>query len=314
MSARHRTSDRTTPLRRSTWLVLALVCASASLHADVERGRALARQARKQLLDGRPQLALETLEQARVDWPGSPLVANLMADALAAADRPTDALVEYEKGMQDDYVHHALFNRAVAGHTATERMLTEAGVPADPQGLPEDAASGQMLEVIEQGIEMLDTVRHDFVSALDLQYDAPTGESIAAVNRRIADLEEMAELLRQQQEEQQDQEQQEENEDEQSQDGDDQQQDQQQDDQQDEQQDEEEQEQEQEQQQDQSSEDQESQPQDDEGGEQDEPQPASLSPEQMQRLLDQLEELEQRALQLQKAKQWREREKAERDW
>jgi hypothetical protein len=298
--------------------LLALPALAGTARADQEAGIVLTRRAQAALAAGDGERALELLAQARVEWPGSPVVANTIADAQRELGRYAEALAEYERGMRDEYAHHALFNRAVTRHRMAETGLGAAGVPADVAALPE-GPQPDMLQAIERALPELAAATDDFLEALDRRQDDAARQSVAALNRRTDALRAMqAELRRRQQEQEQDDEE----------DGQDQPQDEPQDqDEQDPQQEQDPQDQpqdtqdpsDQQDQQDQPQDQPQEQPQDQESQEpqpQDEAQasPRELSPEEVQRLLDRLEQLEQEARAMQKAREAAQRQAVEKDW
>jgi hypothetical protein len=299
---------RASRLLRAT--LLALPALAGTARADQEAGIVLTRRAQAALAAGDGERALLLLAQARVEWPGSPVVANTIADAQRELGRYAEALAEYERGMRDEYAHHALFNRAVTRHRMAETGLGAAGVPADVAALPE-GPQPDMLQAIERALPELAAATDDFLEALDRRQDDAARQSVAALNRRTDALRAMqAELRRRQQEQEQDDE---------EDDGQDQPQDERQDQEQDEQDPQQEQDpQDPSDQQDQQDQPQE-QPQDQESQEpqpQDEAQaaPRELSPEEVQRLLDRLEQLEQEARAMQKAREAAQRQAVEKDW
>jgi hypothetical protein len=297
---------------------LALLAGPA--RADQEAGIVLTRRAQAALADGDGERALELLAQARIEWPGSPVVANTIADAQRELGRYAEALAEYERGMRDEYVHHALFNRAVTRDRMAESGLEQAGVPADVAALPE-GPQPDMLAAIGRALPELAAATDDFLDALDHRPGAAARESVAALNRRTDALRAMQDELRRREQEQ-DQDQDQEKQDQQQQDPQDQEpqdQDQDQDQQpQDQQQDQEQQDQQDQDQQDQDQ-DQQDQPQD-EAQQEPQPQdgaqatPRQLSPEEVQQLLDRLERLEQEARTMQKRREAAQRQAVEKDW
>ncbi|MGQ0552662.1 MAG: tetratricopeptide repeat protein [Planctomycetota bacterium] len=193
-----------------------LLLASGVARADEDRGRELLREAQRLLAAGQAEPALEVLERARVEWPGSALVANTLGDALLAAGRHAEALAEYERGLRDGLQGRARFNRGVTRHRQAESWLSEAGVPLDPAGLPE-GPQPELLTAIERAQPELVGATEEFFAALDggqlaegagksgTSGDAAAAarQSIGALNRRLDGLRAMAEELRRRQEEQQ---------------------------------------------------------------------------------------------------------------
>jgi Ca-activated chloride channel family protein len=294
---------------RSSVLLLALLAGAwlaPAARADEQAGLILARRARAALTAGDPEQALELLAQARVEWPGSPLIANTLADAQRELGRYNEALAEYERGMREGYEHHARFNRAVTRHAMAQGTLEQAGVPLEVTGLPE-GPQPEMLTAVEQALPELSAARDDFLASLDHSPEPAARESVGALNRRIDRLNEIAEELRRRQEEQEQDEQQDERDEPEDEPEDQGQQDQDQQDQ-DASPDEE-----------QPSEDPaQDQPQDQDAP-QDEPQPTpaqpqELSAEQVQQLLDRLESLEKEARALQKLREEARRQPVEKDW
>ena len=314
-------------------LMLAAVPAAAQEAGGGERrGLALARQARAALLAGDATGAEKLLEQARVEWPGSPLLAALSGDVMVASEAWSRALADYGDAVtadDDALTRHALFNRAVTASTSAEAALAEAGVPLDPAGLPEQGAPPGLIPALEAGIPAVRRARDDFLAANDLAPGDAARRSIAALNRRLDDLEQMLDELRQREEDEGDEqgdeqgdegeqgEQGDQQDGEQGQDGDRRQGDDGQPD--DGGQDE--------------PEDQQDPPDEEQGEDQPSPeqqQPdgqdpeappeqapgdlTDLTPEEMQRLIEQLENLERRARELQKARQERNRRAPEKDW
>lgn len=315
--------------------VLAIGWCAPSAAADDQRGLVLARQARRALLAGDLRGAAKKLEQARVEWPGEPLLETLQGDLEVAEQQWGAAHAAYGASLeaveagtapsaQGPRRRHALFNRGVSAVTDAEAALAAAGVPLDPQAIPEDAQAPQLVEAIEANLPKLQGARDDFVAANDSAADAATRQSIAALNERIDDLEQMLADLREQQENEEDEgedgEEGDPSEDSEPQEGDDQSGDEQQPPQDqppegDESQEPEE-EQEQEEPQDADPSEDEEQEQPDESESQPTPgeQPQAMSNEQMQRILDKLEELEERAREIQKFRAAYERKAPVKDW
>ena len=311
---------RAVPVLPLAIALLALLSPPAA--ADEDRGVQLVREAQAAMAAGEHERAIELLRQARVEWPDAPLVANTLADALREQGDYPAALAEYLRGQEGGLEHHAQFNRAVTRHLLAEQTLEKAGVPADVGALPE-GPQPEMLAAIEQAHGQLDRATEDFLASLDSQPGPAARESIEALSRRGEALDAIAEELRRRQQEQQQEQQQGQG---------DQQQDQQQ------KPDEQEQQQQDQQQQQQQSDGEEQQPPDQPPEQQDqqqqepsessdqqqqtpppqagEPQsePRELSPEEVQQLLDRLDQLEQQARELQKAREAGRRRPVEKDW
>ena len=311
--------SRPLPLRSRLLPLLAVILLAPTAAADEERGTALVREAQAAMAAGEHERAVELLRQARVEWPDAPLVANTLADALREQGDYAAALAEYLRGQEGGLEHHAQFNRAVTRHLLAEQVLEQAGVPADAGALPE-GPQPEMLAAIEQARAQLDRATDDFLQSLDTRPEPSARESIEALSRRAEALDTIAEELRRRQEDQQ-QQQQEQGQGDQQQEQDEDQKEQQQDEQQQEQQ---QSEGEQEQPQDQPPEPQDQQDQAESDGEEQpspppqagEPQgePRELSPEEVQQLLDRLDQLEQQARELQKAREAGRRRPVEKDW
>jgi len=301
-------------------ILLALLLLAPVTVADEDRGILLTRDAQRLIAEGRAEEAVALLEQARVEWPDSPVVAQTMADAQLAMGNFGEALAEYERGSQGGYEHRSRFNSAVTLDVMAEARLVAANVPLDPAGLPE-GPQPEMLTAINEALPVLDGARGEFLRSLDESPDVALGappdaaarESIGAVNRRIDELREMAEELQRRQDEQEQQENQDGDEDEEQQDEDDEQQEQ------DQQEGDEDQEPG-----DQQDEDQEGQePDEGEGEPDDQPQdgsegepaePRLLSREEVQQLLEKLEELEKEGRELRKLREAARRRTVEKDW
>lgn len=289
-------------MRRLAMGACAVLLLASRAAADELRGQQLVRDAQAAMAAGDNDHAVELLKQARVEWPGSPLVANTLADALRELGRYPEAITEYERGQRDELQHHALFNGAVTRHLLAEQQLEQAGVPADAAALPE-GPQPEMLAAIEQSIGQLERATESFLDSLEQQPDEAARESIEALGRRTEALGQMAEELRRRQEQQQKQ-----------QDQDQKNQDQKQDQQQDQKQDQQKQDQQQQdqQQQDQEKQDEQQQKEPEEGEPQGETR--ELSPEEVQQLLDRLDQLEKQARELQKAREAVRRKPVEKDW
>jgi len=305
-------------------IVAALVCTAPGLRADEVLGRKLTRQAQQALEQGNPERALELIQQARIEWPGSPVVAHTLADARYRQGDYAGALLEYDKGSGGAHAFRAFFNQGVTLNARGEQGLTEAGVPLDPAGIPADVDPGPMLQAIDAALPDLESARGRFLESLDEQSDTSARESVASLNKRMDDLREMKEILEEMQEEQEDQESEDQEE------GDEQSEDEQEDGEQDDEgEQDEQQEGDQPQDQDQDQEPQEGEPdqQQDQQGEQDQQEPTDpqdvppmegqqtqLTPQEMQSLLEQLEELEERAQALQRIRRAQQRKGVEKDW
>ncbi|GJM22847.1 MAG: hypothetical protein DHS20C15_27620 [Planctomycetota bacterium] len=323
----------------SRYLVALIVLFVAPiLRADQDSGLKLLHQARAAARAGDDARALELIEAARIEWPGSPLVAHEFADRLLDDGAFDAALVEYSKGSGAPYAFRAAFNKGVARHREAETALTEAGVPADPQGLSDDADPAPLIAAIDAATPQLQSARRDFLEALAEHSDERARDSVAALTQRLDELAEMRERLEEQQQEN-DQEQNEDSDDQQqdSNDQDDQDDQEQQDDQQDpnDQQNPDDQQQNQDQQnpegddpeddqQDEPEGQEEPPPEEEEGGEQDEQQPPPepepeqeqrrLTPQQLQELLATLDKLEEEAQRLEAQRRAANRRSVEKDW
>ncbi|MHC4845799.1 MAG: tetratricopeptide repeat protein [Planctomycetota bacterium] len=304
------------------WLVpIALLLLAPLASADENRGILLTRDAQKLIAEGRAEEALLLLEEARVEWPDSPVVSQTLADAQLMLGNFGEALAEYERGSRDGYEHRSRFNSAVTLDVMAETRLSAANVPLDPAGLPE-GPQPEMLTAINEALPVLEGSRGEFLRALDETADgalaAAARESIGAVNRRIDDLREMAEELQRRQDEQEDEES--EDQDEEQEEGDEESDEEQDDQEGDEEQDEEQQPGEnenEEPQDDQQPDEGEGDPdeQDQEGGEQPEPsEPRLLSREEVQQLLEKLDELEKEGRELRKMREAAARRTVEKDW
>lgn len=192
-------------MRPAALLLLAALALPA--RADEARGLALAREARARLLAGEPQAALELLDRARIELPGDARVACTRGDALLAAGRPQEAQAEYERALSGPQSHHAHFNRGVARHGQAEAGLAQAGVPADVAALPEGPQPA-MLQAVQAARPALAGARDDFLEALDLRDEPAARESLAALNRRLDALQAIEEELRRREEQQRQQDQQ----------------------------------------------------------------------------------------------------------
>jgi len=316
-------------MRRLALVAAAWALLASTAAADDERGLQLVREAQAAMAKGDDEHAVELLKQARVELPGSPLVANTMGDALRDLGRYPEAITEYQRGQNGDLQRHAEFNRAVTRHLMAEQALQQASVPADVGALP-DGPQPEMLQAIEQANGQLRQATNEFLDTLQREPDGSARESLEALGRRSDALAAMAEELRKRQQQdqknqdqkKQDEQKQDQQQDQKSQDQknqDQQQQDQQQQDQQ--QQDQQQQAQQQDQQQDQQKQDQAQQDQQQQQADQQEQQPAEpsgppreLSPEEVQQLLDRLDKLEQQARELQKAREAVRRKPVEKDW
>lgn len=299
--------------------LVALSVLTSPVMADEGAGRMLVRQAQQALAEGDPDTAIALIEQARIEWPGAPVIAHTLADARYRQGDYAGAILEYDKGMAGRLAFRAFFNKGVALYALAERDLESAGVPLDPAGLPADVDPGPMIEAIDEGLKTLEYCRSQFLDALVDQEEtlnsesAAARESIAAINQRMDDLREMKEELEKRQEDQEQQDNEEGEDDqksdeEESEDGEEQQ---------DQQQDGENQEQD--------SGENESEQQQGEGEQPEEPsepqqtesvpgQQTQLTPQEMVKLLEQLEELEDRARALQRIRRAQQRTEVERDW
>jgi len=297
-------------------LLLALLLLAPLASADEDRGILLTRDAQRLIAEGLAEEAVLLLEQARVEWPDSPVVSQTMGDAQLRLGNFAQALTEYERGSQEGYEHRSRFNSAVTLDLMAETRLAAANVPLDPAGLPE-GPQPEMLTAINESLPVLDGSLGEFLRALDessdATIDASARESIGAVNRRIDDLREMAEELQRRQDEQ-DQEDggDEEQESDEEQEQDDQEGDGEGDEDQEQKPGDEEQQDEQQQEPEEGEGDEDSQPQD--GAEGPPAEPRLLSSEEVQQLLEKLEELEKEGRELRKMREAARRRTVEKDW
>lgn len=181
--------------------------AAAPLRADVEEGIRLLRAARQSLDQGDSGAALTLLDQAYIELPFSveeDLVYHGRADAYAAEGRYAEALDQYRKAMLRPSAHRARFNSGVLQSRLAEQALQEAGVPLDPAGIPAEADPAPLIEAIEQNMPLLKESRLQFMEALRLQPDAAGRESASALTERLDDLNEMLDELQQREQDQQD--------------------------------------------------------------------------------------------------------------
>jgi hypothetical protein len=114
------------PLRapRATVVALALALLAGVARADEQRGLQLVREAQAALAGGEVERGLELLHQARTEWPGAPLVAATLADALRELGRYDESIAESERvAAEGELRRHALFNRAVTRHLLAEQQL-----------------------------------------------------------------------------------------------------------------------------------------------------------------------------------------------
>jgi len=191
--------------------MLVQLCLAAAASADVGEGVRLLRQARQSLEQGDAEAALVLLDQAYIELPFSAeeeFVYHERADAYAADGRYDEALSEYGKALNRPSAHRARFNSGVLQSRLAEEALEAAGVPLDPAGIPADADPAPLIEAIELNIPRLEEARMQFMEALRLSPDAEARESVAALTERLDDLAEMLEDLRnREQEENEDEEQ-----------------------------------------------------------------------------------------------------------
>lgn len=293
------------------------LCLTAAASADVGEGVRLLRQARQSLEQGDAEAALVLLDQAYVELPFSAeeeLVYHERADAYAADGRYDEALNEYGKALHRPSAHRARFNSGVLQSRLAEEALEAAGVPLDPAGIPVDADPAPLIEAIEQNIPRLEEARLQFMEALRLSPGAEARESVSALTERLDDLAEMLEELRKrEQEENEDEEGDEEQDDEGEEENDDEQDD--------------------EQESDDEQEPSEGDPEDEEGSEdpQDQEPPEDQQPPEAQEqptaqprpelsaaevadLMEQLEELEAMAMELDRQRRAQEQADVEKDW
>jgi hypothetical protein len=318
--------------------LLAVLLLAPLVRADDAAGLQLARQARQKLAAGDAQGALELLDKARTELPGSPVVACTRGDALAALGRLDDALGEYVRASTSPLAFHAAFNAATACDAAGESVLDAAHVPADVAALPE-GPQPEMLQALGGATPLLQQGRQHFLDALDLRDDADARESVGAINRRLDALKAIEDELkkRQQDDKQKDKDKDKDKQDQQNKDDqkDQQKQDQQQQQQQQDQNKDQNQNKDQDKSQDQQDQKQDQQPQDqqkpDDKDQQPQPQDAQpakpddknapppqpakqLSEQEVQQLLDTLAQLEDAARERQKAREMKTHRKAEKDW
>lgn len=292
--------------------VLAAMLCGPVVAADVEQGIRLLRQAREALERDDPGAALTLLDQAYVELPFSAeedLVYHGRADAFAAEGRYDEALVEYRKALHKPNAYRARFNSGVLQHRMAEQALEAAGIPLDPAGIPAEADPAPLIEAIEQNMPLLEQARLQIMEALQLSPDAAGRESVTALTERLDDLAEMLEELRRRQEEQEQNDEGDEQ-DEQNDEGDEQ------DQENEDPQEEGEQEQDQPPEDEQESEpDEQQQPPPDQGEPQQAPQPRpELTPAQLADLLEKLEDLEQKAMEMDRLRRAQQRAGAEKDW
>lgn len=183
--------------------LLLLLLLAGALRADEQRGIVLTRQAQSALAAGDAEGALALLEQARVEWPGSAIVASTLGDAHRALGHYPEAISEYERGRRDGCEHHTDFNSGVARNEQAEAALAAAGVPPDVASLPEGSQPG-MLTAIRDALGTLVSARKNFLDALDQVDDHAGRESVGALNRRIDALREMEAELKQREQEDKD--------------------------------------------------------------------------------------------------------------
>ncbi len=181
-----------------TALLLLLLLAPAA-RADEALGMQLVREAQARLAGGDAEGAILLLDRARTEWPGSDVVACTRGDALLAAGRHDEALLEYERALSGRNAHHAHFNRGVGLAGAAEQMLEQAGVPADAAALPEGPQPG-MLQAVQAARPRLDQARDEFLGALDREDEPAARESLGALNRRLDALAAIEEELRRREE------------------------------------------------------------------------------------------------------------------
>lgn len=291
-----------------------------------DHGLRLLRRALREAGDGQTDVALELLDAARVELPGSPLVAHAKGDLHAAREEWDAALDEYARGARDGYEFRSAFNSGVVQHRRSEATLRADAVQAlgediwgdralVPATLPDGPQPG-LLKAVEAAIQRHRGARLSFLRALDERFDDAARESVAALNERLDELQAMRDELLERQQDQDGEDEQEgedgEPDDEQQQDENEDEQEQQDDEQQDGDQGQDDEPQDQQQPEQDEGEDEQDAPPPNEG--QGEVAPANLTPQQMSELLDKLEELEEVALKLQRIQRENERRGVEKDW
>ncbi len=270
-----------------------------------EEALELAYRARDEEAAGNPELARALLKQARISWPELPQLTHALADLYDRDGRPTEALDWYVDAAALGEPFRAHYTSGQIRYELAEAALAEADIPADADAFPTQPEDAQVA-AINEGMEALARARDDFLDGLLERGDPRASESVAAISKRLDELQEMLDKIEP-----------EENPEDEQQDGDDE-----------------------------SDEDQDQNEPDDnedgdengdenqqppegedppEDGDQDQqpqgPPPQTepitkqdLSPEQIQRLVDKLEELQERAAMLDRQARRREREPGERDW
>jgi len=185
-------------------LLALLALPAAPLRADEQRGWRELRAAAAALRSGDAAAALAAAQAARLERPDDPVAAQMLADALAASGRYAEALAEYERGGVAEHARRTSFQRGTTRSSLAEALLSEAGVPAAPEALPEGPQPG-MLQAITRAMPELEDARSEFLWVLDQPGDAASAraarESVAALNRRADALARIEEELRRRQEE-----------------------------------------------------------------------------------------------------------------
>jgi len=253
---------------------------------------------------------IDRVEAVRTDVPDSavvtPIVAQMLGDLYDEAGDAERALNEYARGLGGPLGGRSFFNRGVIQTEQAEQLLKDAGVPADADLFDpvSDPEASNKRPVIEKEMESLATARGEFLSSLDENPDPAARESIAAINHRLDELQQMLDKYPPPEDQEQDDSEDEQEESESDEDQEQDQEQQPQDQPEDESEDEEEQEQE--------PEDEPEEQEQEEEQQQEERRP--LRPEEVQRLLDRLEELEEEAMRLAKDRAKRQHRTPEKDW
>lgn len=164
---------------------------SASGSSGARRGLLLLRQARLARDAGDLEGAKDLMEQARVEWPGSPYVAHDLGDVHLRAGDAAAARHEYTRGGREGFEFRSLFQSAAANIVAAEAVLSQASVPADEGALPDGPLPPGMGPAIQEALPLLVQARRDFCRALALADDEAARESVLALTRRIDELRRM---------------------------------------------------------------------------------------------------------------------------